>query len=85
MHRHPRSAKILYLLKGQARVLGPTGTPPMKADEGTAIFLPAGYPHVIENMARQADAVLPAGVLAARARAGLPRSRATRRPAPTSR
>jgi quercetin dioxygenase-like cupin family protein len=57
MHRHPRSAKILYVLKGRARVLGPTGTPPMKADEGTAIFLPAGYPHVIENMARQADTV----------------------------
>jgi quercetin dioxygenase-like cupin family protein len=57
MHRHPRSAKILYVLKGKARVLGPTGTPPMKADEGTAIFLPAGYPHVIENMARQADTV----------------------------
>jgi quercetin dioxygenase-like cupin family protein len=57
MHRHPRSAKILYVLKGRARVLGPTGTPPMKADEGTAIFLPAGYPHVIENMARQADTI----------------------------
>jgi quercetin dioxygenase-like cupin family protein len=57
MHRHPRSAKILYVLKGKARVLGPTGSPPMKADEGTAIFLPAGYPHVIENMARQADTV----------------------------
>jgi quercetin dioxygenase-like cupin family protein len=57
MHRHPRSAKILYVLKGRARVLGPTGTPPMKADEGAAIFLPPGYPHVIENMARQADTV----------------------------
>ena len=57
MHRHPRSAKILYVLKGRGRVLGPSGTPPMKADEGTAIFLPAGYPHVIENMARQADTV----------------------------
>lgn len=58
MHRHPQSAKILYLLKGRARVLGPTGTPPIKADQGTAIFLPAGFPHVIENMARQEEATL---------------------------
>jgi quercetin dioxygenase-like cupin family protein len=57
MHRHPRSAKILYVIKGRARVLGPAGAAPMKADEGTAIFLPPGYPHVIENMARQADTV----------------------------
>lgn len=57
MHRHPRSAKVLYLVKGHARVLGPTGTPPFKLDEGTALFLPPGYPHVIENMGRQADAV----------------------------
>jgi quercetin dioxygenase-like cupin family protein len=58
MHRHPNSAKILYLLKGRARVLGPTGTPPIKADHGTAVFLPQAYPHVIENMARQEEAVL---------------------------
>jgi quercetin dioxygenase-like cupin family protein len=57
MHRHPRSSKILYLMKGRARLLGPTGTPPIKADPGTAIFLPAGYPHVIENMGRSAEAV----------------------------
>jgi quercetin dioxygenase-like cupin family protein len=57
MHRHPRSAKILYLTKGRARVLGPTGTPPMALAEGSAVFLPPGYPHVIENMGRQAPAV----------------------------
>jgi mannose-6-phosphate isomerase-like protein (cupin superfamily) len=57
MHRHPRSSKILYLLKGRARILGPTGSPPIKADPGTAIFLPPGYPHVIENMGRQVEAV----------------------------
>jgi quercetin dioxygenase-like cupin family protein len=57
MHRHPRSAKVLYLLKGHARLLGPPGTEPEKIDEGTAVFLPAGYPHVIENMGRQTTAV----------------------------
>jgi quercetin dioxygenase-like cupin family protein len=56
MHRHPKSAKILYLLKGKARVLGPPGVPPIRAEEGTAIFLPEAYPHVIENTARQAEA-----------------------------
>jgi quercetin dioxygenase-like cupin family protein len=57
MHRHPRSAKILYLLRGRARLLGPSGMPPRKLDPGTVVFLPAGYPHVIENMGRQARAV----------------------------
>jgi quercetin dioxygenase-like cupin family protein len=57
MHRHPRSEKILYLLKGHARVLGPRGVAPIKAEAGTAMLLPAGYPHVIENMGRQASAV----------------------------
>ena len=57
MHRHPQSAKILYLVKGRARVLGPSGVPPIKADQGTAVFLPEAYPHVIENMARQEEAV----------------------------
>jgi mannose-6-phosphate isomerase-like protein (cupin superfamily) len=56
MHRHPRSAKILYLMKGRARVLGPPGTRPVKMTVGTAVFLPIGYPHVIENMGRQAEA-----------------------------
>ena len=50
MHRHPRSAKILYLMKGRARVLGPPGSKPVKMVVGTAVFLPIGYPHVIENM-----------------------------------
>jgi quercetin dioxygenase-like cupin family protein len=57
MHRHPRSAKVLFLIKGKARVLGPKGMPPQKMDEGTAVFLPAGFPHVIENMGRQRRAV----------------------------
>jgi quercetin dioxygenase-like cupin family protein len=57
MHRHPRSAKVLYLLKGHARLLGPAGVAPIKLDEGMAAFVPAGYPHVIENMGRQSTAV----------------------------
>jgi quercetin dioxygenase-like cupin family protein len=56
MHRHPRSAKILYLMKGRARLLGPPGTKPIKMMPGSAAFLPPGYPHVIENMGRQAEA-----------------------------
>lgn len=58
MHRHPHSAKILYLVKGHARLLGPEGVPPIKLDEGEAVFVPAGYPHVIENMGRQSTAVV---------------------------
>jgi quercetin dioxygenase-like cupin family protein len=57
MHKHP-GAEILYVLKGHGRVLGPPGTPPERIDEGTAIFIPPGMPHVIENMARQAPAVM---------------------------
>jgi quercetin dioxygenase-like cupin family protein len=57
MHRHPRSAKVLYLLKGHARLLGPAGVAPIKLEEGMAVFVPAGYPHVIENMGRQSTAV----------------------------
>ena len=57
MHRHPRSAKVLYLLKGHARLLGPSGVAPIKLDEGAVAFVPAGYPHVIENMGRQSTAV----------------------------
>jgi mannose-6-phosphate isomerase-like protein (cupin superfamily) len=57
MHRHPHSAKILYLIKGHARLLGPEGVAPVKLDEGAAAFVPAGYPHVIENMGRQSTAV----------------------------
>jgi quercetin dioxygenase-like cupin family protein len=57
MHRHPRSAKVLYLLKGHARLLGPSGVAPIKLDEGALAFVPAGYPHVIENMGRQSTAV----------------------------
>jgi mannose-6-phosphate isomerase-like protein (cupin superfamily) len=57
MHRHPHSAKILYLVKGHARLLGPEGVVPVKLDEGSAVFIPAAYPHVIENMGRQSTAV----------------------------
>jgi quercetin dioxygenase-like cupin family protein len=57
MHRHPHCAKILYLVKGHARLLGPEGVAPLKLDEGAAVFIPAGYPHVIENMGRQSTAV----------------------------
>ena len=57
MMRHPKSAKVLYLLNGHARLLGPPGTEPEKIDQGTAVFLPPGYPHVIENMGRQNSAV----------------------------
>jgi len=58
MHRHPKSAKVLYLLRGHARLLGPAGVAPIKLDEGMAAFVPAGYPHAIENMGRQSTAVL---------------------------
>jgi quercetin dioxygenase-like cupin family protein len=57
-HRHPRSAKVLYVLKGHARLLGPSGVEPIKLDEGMAAFVPAGYPHAIENMGRQTTAVV---------------------------
>jgi quercetin dioxygenase-like cupin family protein len=57
MHRHPHSAKILYLVKGHARLLGPEGMTPVKLEEGAAVFIPASYPHVIENMGRQSTAV----------------------------
>lgn len=57
MHKHP-GAEILYVKKGRARVLGPTGTNPELLTEGSAIFIPAGMPHVIENMVRSADVEL---------------------------
>ena len=57
MHRHAHSAKLLYLVKGHARLLGPEGAAPLKLEEGTAVLVPAGYPHVIENMGRQSTAV----------------------------
>lgn len=57
MHRHPSSTKVLYLLSGRARLLGPKGVAPVRLDEGTAIFIPMGFPHVIENMGRQSTAV----------------------------
>jgi quercetin dioxygenase-like cupin family protein len=57
MHKHP-GAEVLYVLKGHARVLGPPGNGPEKLDEGTAILIPAGMPHAIENMGRTSSAVM---------------------------
>jgi quercetin dioxygenase-like cupin family protein len=55
MQRHPHSGKILYLLRGHGRLLGPAGVAPLKMEEGTAVYIPPGYPHAIENMGRQAS------------------------------
>jgi quercetin dioxygenase-like cupin family protein len=57
MHKHPVQ-EILYVLKGHARILSQPGTPPERLDEGMAIFIPLGAPHVIENMGRQTPVVL---------------------------
>ncbi len=57
LHKHP-GAELLYLRKGHARVLGPSGVAPQKLDEGEAIFIPPGMPHAIENMGRSASAVM---------------------------
>jgi quercetin dioxygenase-like cupin family protein len=57
MHKHP-VAEILYVLKGHARILSQPGTPPERLDEGMAIFIPIGAPHVIENMGRQSPVEL---------------------------
>jgi quercetin dioxygenase-like cupin family protein len=51
MHKHP-GAEILYVLAGHARLLGPSGTAPERLNAGSAVFIPAGMPHVIENMVR---------------------------------
>jgi len=53
MHKHP-GAELLYVRKGRARVLGPTGVNPEVLPEGSAVFIPAEMPHVIENMVRSA-------------------------------
>jgi mannose-6-phosphate isomerase-like protein (cupin superfamily) len=52
MHQHP-VAEVLYVRRGHARILSRVGTPPVKLDEGEAIFIPQFSPHVIENMGRQ--------------------------------
>ncbi len=57
MHKHPGS-EVLYVLKGHARILGPSGVAPEKLDEGMAILIPGGMPHAIENMGRTSSAVL---------------------------
>jgi len=57
MHKHP-GAEVLYVLKGHARILGPTGMTPEKLDEGMAVLIPGGMPHAIENMGRTSSAVL---------------------------
>jgi quercetin dioxygenase-like cupin family protein len=54
MHKHP-GAEVLYVKKGRARVLGPAGVSPEVLTEGMAVFIPAGMPHVIENMVRSAE------------------------------
>lgn len=53
MHKHP-GAELLYIKKGRARVLGPSGVNPELLSEGSAIFIPPEMPHVIENMVRSA-------------------------------
>lgn len=53
MHKHP-GTEVLYVKKGRARVLGPPGVTPEVLTEGTALFIPAGMPHVLENMVRSA-------------------------------
>jgi quercetin dioxygenase-like cupin family protein len=57
LHKHP-GAEALYVLKGHARILGPTGVAPEKLDEGMAVLIPGGMPHAIENMGRTSSAVL---------------------------
>jgi quercetin dioxygenase-like cupin family protein len=57
MHQHP-VAEVLYVLKGHARILSRLGTPPMKLDEGQAIYMAQFQPHVIENMGRSSPVVL---------------------------
>jgi quercetin dioxygenase-like cupin family protein len=57
MHKHP-GVEVLYVLKGHARVLGPSGVAPEKLDEGMAVLIPGGMPHAIENMGRTSSAVL---------------------------
>jgi quercetin dioxygenase-like cupin family protein len=57
MHRHP-GAEILYVTDGHARILGPAGVSPEKLDQGSAVFIPAGMPHAIENMGRSSPAVM---------------------------
>jgi mannose-6-phosphate isomerase-like protein (cupin superfamily) len=52
MHQHP-VAEILYVRRGHARILSRVGTPPVRLDEGQAIFIAQFTPHVIENMGRQ--------------------------------
>ena len=53
MHRHPQSDKAIYVRKGKVRILGPKGFAALLLSEGNAVFIPKGFPHVIENMGRQ--------------------------------
>lgn len=53
MHKHP-GAEVLYIKKGRARVVGPPGVSPEVLPSGTAILIPGGMPHAIENMVRTA-------------------------------
>ena len=78
-------AEVLYVLKGHARILGPSGVAPEKLDEGMAILIPGGMPHAIENMGRTSSAVLLRRVRADGPGARLPRSEGRRRGARRSR
>ncbi|HEY0706327.1 MAG TPA: cupin domain-containing protein, partial [Polyangia bacterium] len=57
MHRHPRSAKALYLVSGRGRVLGPPGSAPLPLEPGAAVYVPPGHPHVIETVGQKEPAV----------------------------
>jgi quercetin dioxygenase-like cupin family protein len=57
MHRHPNSAKALYLLSGRARLLGASGFTPLALNPGAAVFVPAGYPIALETTAAKDAAV----------------------------
>jgi quercetin dioxygenase-like cupin family protein len=57
MHRHPDSAKALYLLSGRARLLGPPGATPLALNPGAAVFVPAGYPMALETTSAKDPAV----------------------------
>jgi quercetin dioxygenase-like cupin family protein len=57
MHKHP-GAELLYVKKGRVRILGAGGVAPETLGEGGAVFIPAGMPHVIENMVRTAPVEL---------------------------
>jgi len=58
MTRHPNSDKLIYAVGGVARILGPEGFEPIRLVPDTAVLIPKGFPHVVENMGRQLPARL---------------------------